>query len=362
MSVEPYDTQDGRRWRVRWRDPITGSNRSKGGFARRREAQEYDRKIAGLRLRNQLGLVAGGEQTLAGFIPDWLTHHARPRLAPATIESYAALWDKHLDPFLGGYPLRELSPAVIDQWQRDLLEAGVGPSSVAKSMSLLQGMLSHAVLRGRLEANPCREVRKAAAPVVRITRPCMPAQVEAIRALLRPRDAALVSALAYLGLRPQEALLLRTEDIGQRSVAVRSPKTAGRGRPERQLTRIPPQALTDLREWMMAGQVRDGLLFSRRDERPMGPSDYRNWRARVYMPAAGQVLKDKRPYLLRASFGSWLIHEGRTVVEVAEEMGNSPGIVLKHYARALAERDPDSTWTLAGEIANVRAGKRKLGT
>ena len=59
-----------------------------------------------------------------------------------------------------------------------------------------------------IAANPVRKVRRSR-PRPRPVRPVAQANVEALRARLAPRDAIVVSVLAYAGLRPQEMRGLR---------------------------------------------------------------------------------------------------------------------------------------------------------
>jgi integrase len=48
-------------------------------------------------------------------------------------------------------------------------------------------------------------------------------------------------------------------------------------------------------------------------------------------------LERSRPYDLRHSFVSLLIHEGRTVLEVAAQTGHAPTMTLSTYAHVIAE-------------------------
>ena len=69
--------------------------------------------------------------------------------------------------------------------------------------------------------------------------------------------------------------------------------------------------------------------------------DWRNWRRRVYRPTAEAVgLTGSRPYDLRHSFASLLIHEGVSVLEVARQVGNSPDVTLTTYAHVFEEFEP----------------------
>jgi integrase len=104
----------------------------------------------------------------------------------------------------------------------------------------------------------------------------------------------------------------------------------------------------DLAEWRLAcGRPDDdALVFPRKDGRVWTEEDWRNWRQRVFAPAATAVGLDAfRPYDLRHSFVSLLFAEGRTVVDVARQAGHSPAMALATYGHVIeelegAERQP----------------------
>src|SRR5262249_57030754 len=112
-------------------------------------------------------------------------------------------------PYLGQLKLAELTPEVIARWQAERIAAGAGRSSIHKTLTLLGGILQRAAESGRISRNPARLVRKVKRPQKKGVRPLAPVTVEALRAAASDRDAALISVLAYAGLRPQEALALR---------------------------------------------------------------------------------------------------------------------------------------------------------
>src|SRR5207302_2867232 len=63
-----------------------------------------------------------------------------------------------------------------------------------------------------------------------------------------------------------------------------------------------------------------------------------NWRRRTFAAAVEACdVHDARPYDLRHSFVSLLIHEGRNVVEVARQAGHSPKLALDTYAHVFDE-------------------------
>lgn len=76
----------------------------------------------------------------------------------------------------------------------------------------------------QLRPYPCRSVHKPSQRRERVVRPLPPERVELIRedllARRRPRNAVLISVLAYGSLRPGEALALVWGDIRERTILV----------------------------------------------------------------------------------------------------------------------------------------------
>jgi integrase len=105
-----------------------------------------------------------------------------------------------------------------------LEEAGVGEATVAKALAIVSGACRFAVLRGLIDANPVRDVRKPKPRRKRFVGALAPSWVERIRVELlaaeRFRDAVFVSTLAYAGLRPGETRALRWSDVRAGSLLV----------------------------------------------------------------------------------------------------------------------------------------------
>lgn len=230
--------------------------------------------------------------------------------------------------------------------------------STRKSLTLLGGILQRAVEAGRIQSNPQRLVRKAApAPKVEV-RPLAPATVERICATIRPRDRQVVYLLAYAGLRPQEARALRWGHVGERTLTVHAPKTRRHGTQARSVRQLAPLA-QDLREW----RLRCGRPG---DAEPVVPAPgggewtepgYERWLRRVWMPALEDVgLAYQRPYDLRHSFASLLLHEGRSVVYVARQLGHSTAVLLRTYGHVVEELDEAPRITAEDAILAARRG------
>ncbi|MEJ7791688.1 MAG: tyrosine-type recombinase/integrase [Gaiellaceae bacterium] len=85
-----------------------------------------------------------------------------------------------------------------------------------------------------------------------------------------------------------------------------------------------------------ATKPRTALIFPAQDGQPWSDSQFRNWRARVYVPTAERVgVVSPRPYDLRHGFASLLLREGVSPVEIAEELGHSLATLLAVYSHVI---------------------------
>ncbi|MEA2275768.1 MAG: hypothetical protein QOC78_728 [Solirubrobacteraceae bacterium] len=219
---------------MRWRQG--GRNRSKV-LGRKRDAEAFDAELIRRKRTGELAQLDAGKESLANFGEEWWRLYAEPNLARSTLQVYAVQWDAHVLPRLGSIPLRELTPDVINRFRLELDADGVGPASIRKTLTLLQGVLQRACEWGCVPSNPVVSVRKPPVGRARAVVPLAPETVEAIRDwLLRrrlARDATLVSVLAYAGLRPGEALALTWAHVRDRTLSSRARSRSVRSRAQR---------------------------------------------------------------------------------------------------------------------------------
>lgn len=331
---------------MRWRE--NDRHRSKS-FSRKADAERFAAQVRSVRELGGVLDLDRGKETVSEFIERWWREYALTHLADNTRESYGVIWEKHLRERIGGYRLRNVSPAVAHGIKSELLRAGVGRPTVRKGLALLSGMFRRAVEWGRIDANPFRDVGLPSAKRSRHVRPVAPVTVEAMRTQLlakgAERDAAMVSVLAYAGLRPEELRALRWSDVQERTILVERAaagstiKTTKTGK-LRSVRLLEPLA-EDLQRWREASPSKCGLVFPTSREGVWTDYDWRNWRNRVFRPLAEAVgLAESRPYDLRHSFVSLLIQEGVSALEVARQVGNSPAVTLDVYAHVIEEFDP----------------------
>ena len=354
------------KFEVRWRE--NGRHRSKS-FTVRSDAARFEAELQRAREVGRPLDLDRGRETLAEFVSVYWRRYAVSELSGKTRDDYRGLWERHIRNRLGGYRLRDVTPAVLDEFRSELRRAGAGDATVTKALTILSSLFRCAVTWDRVDVNPMREIRIPHAKRKRLVRPAAPSQVEGMRVALlaadRRRDAVLVATLAYAGLRPQEARALRWGDIGERTIRVEraaagtSIKATKTERPR--TVRLLSPLSEDLASLRGDGGL-DDLVFPRDDGSLMTDGDWRNWRKRVFGPVAGAVgIQGGRPYDLRHSFASLLVDQGASVVEVARQMGNAPSVTLDTYAHLFDERDtsvrvdPAAVIQAAREAVDVRA-------
>lgn len=344
MSVEKVSRKGGEVvWRVRWRDH-RGQNRSKV-LGRKADADAFDGEIKRRRRTGELAAMDGGRETLDEYVAEtWAKAHL-VHLAASTQVLYADTYDRHISPHLGSLQLRSIRPEMVAHWQAELVENEVGKETVKKSITLLGNILQRAAEGGRIASNPQRVVRKVRVPRSPEVSPLPPSKIEAMRSVANHRDATLFSVLAYAGLRPGEALALRWTHVQERTIVVNSEKTGAR----RSVRLLRPLAV-DLARWRAASSPDrpDAFVFPGHTGQRWSKAAYQSWRRRSFdaaAEAAGAV--GATPYSLRHSFCSLLLAEGRSVIEVARQMGHGANLTLTTYGHVIDE--------LAGERIDAEA-------
>lgn len=354
------------KWEVRWRE--NGRNRSKS-FTVKADAARFEMDVRRAREVGRPLDLDRGRETLAEFVGVFWRRYAMTALSEKTRSDYRGVWERHIRSPLGGYRLRDVTPAVVDGFRSELRLAGTGEATVAKALTLLSSMFRCAVTWDRVDVNPLREIRIPQAKRKRLVRPVAPARVEAMRVVLlaggRRADAVLITTLAYAGLRPQEARALRWGDVAERTIRVEraAAGTTIKATKTEELRTV--RLLSPLSEDLasLRGQsCADDLVFPARHGSLMSDGDWHNWRKRVFGPVAREVgIRGSRPYDLRHSFASLLIDQGASVVEVARQMGNASSVTLDTYAHLFDEVDtsgrvdPVAAIQVAREAVDVRA-------
>jgi integrase len=326
MSIERVTRSDGRTtYVVRWYDSGRGSTRRKRTFDRRRDAELFE---ASIRRAHQLGQLAseviGSNATLEEFLVEWCDTYAVTHLRPNTLLTYTTLLDRWIVPYLGRKRLREITRQTIDAYCAQLRLDGAGVPTVNRALGVLQGVFHRAVEWRRLAWNPVVGTRRLSHTRAATIDARTPETVEAIRLRLDPQNAALVSILAYEGLRPGEAYAL-----------VSSPSTSPRAGRSRARSSSPTRQAA-----ISAARTGAAASGSRRSSGPASPTS--------------------AAYDLRHTCATLLLYEGRTLNEVAEHLGHAdPGFTARTYAHVMRDATRRRRVPIAQAIRTARAAARR---
>lgn len=346
MSVEPIDRKSGRVWRVRWRDN-NGAQRSKV-LGRKADAIAYDAEIRKRKRTGDLEVYEAGEETLGAFAAgDWWRLYAEPHLAERTRDSYSKIWDRHVLPYLGAVPLRELRAPDIEEHLAGLRSIGVGAPTVHRVYLVLSSVLQRAFEWGRVPENPCRRVRSRAPKRERVVVPLTDEQIDQLRkACLTPRDGFIIGMMAYGGFRPSELCALTWADIGPDYIDV-TKATAPKGGIKDTKTHVDrrvkmtPKLIEVYDEYVHSDAIElthpHAPVITTRQGKPFKDSTWTTWHKDVWRPICEATGIKAVPYDLRHTFVSRLIAEGMNVVEVAKQAGNSPVTTLTVYSHLFDE-------------------------
>jgi integrase len=335
---------------------------------RKRDAEALQAEIVRRKRTGELEMLGTGKQTLAEFAEEWWRLYAVPNLAMRTRRSYAGLWDRHVLGRLGALRLQEIRPELIEQYRSELEAEGVGQPTIYRALALLQGVLQRAVEWRRIPQNPVRLVRKPHVRRLREVRPLPPTTVEQLRlaagaaTVHGDRDATLICVLAYAGLRPQEALALTWGDVRDRTLLIDKASDGqggvkGTKTGQSRTVRLLGPLAADLMRWrLVSGRPDDeALVFPNPDGAVWNDGAWQTWHRDGWTPACKAIgLTGVRPYDLRHSFVSLLIHEGRHVVDVARQAGHSPTMTLDVYRHVFEEFDPAARIPAEEQIRKAR--------
>jgi integrase len=375
MSIERAGRSDGRTvYVVRWYESGRGSARRKRTFDRRRDAELFE---ASLRRARQLGQLAseviGSNLLLEEFLVEWWDTYAVTHLRPNTLATYTTLLDNWIVPYLGRKRLREITRQTIDAYIARIRADGAGAPTVNRALGVLQGVFHRAVEWRRLGWNPVVGTRRISHTRSATIDARTPETVEAIRAHLGPQDAALVSVLAYEGLRPGEAYALTWSDVlddrsrRRKRLRIHAAISAGELSTTKSQRAREPELFAPVARELVALHLAQGrpagdqLVFP---DSAGGRLRRQNWRRRVWIPALEAArVPYFRSYDLRHTCATLLLYEGRTLNEVAEHLGHAdPGFTARTYTHVMRDASKRRRITINEAIrrARVAASRRPL--
>jgi integrase len=341
-TIESYDTANGRRYRVRYRQPNHKQTKRRG-FKTKRDAQEFASTVEVRKLEGAYVAPSLGRITVAEIAPIWLSRK-QSDVAKSNYRTLEIAWRVHVAPRWGSVRLSDIDLAEVELWIADLRRKR-GATTVIRSYGVLAGILDDAVKARRLRINPARGVEN------------LPRQTTKRRVYLTADDVArlasqskhpvLVLTLAYTGLRWGEAVALRVRDIDflRRRIAVRDNAVQigcehdvglTKSRKDRSVP-VPQFVLDELSE-QCRGRGMGDLVFGDGEHYLPRPKSSTGWFVAAVRKAQVQYIT---PHDLRHSCASLAISAGVNVLALARMLGHSSAKVTLDTYSDLFDADLD---------------------
>lgn len=374
MSIEPKTRADGKRvYRVRFVDHL--GKRACKTFDRKDHARAFEAEVRHARQLGELATLTKAKMPFSEFADEWMEDRrrraARGELAAKTLTLDKRIVYGHLTPRLATCSLSSFvaHPRIAADLQEALRTEGVGPDMTRKCLTTLKAMLRMAHERRYIPRDPLAALSVQTPKRSRRVQPFPVEAVERMRTHMLgvgdDRSALLVSLLAYCGLRPGEAIGLQWNRVTDGKLvidgAITGDELGATKTGNHRTVPVPRVVMQELRAWQMrTGGREGGFVFENCHSSHWREVDYRNWRRRTFRPAAAAAgYPNARPYDCRHSFVSALIHEGRSIIEVARLAGHSPTVALDTYGHvfetAASERTPVDDQIERARNANATA-------
>lgn len=322
------------------------------GKARDEVADELARALAhraeGIALDDQ-------NLTVREYLDSWLNGSVRGSVRQSTFDRYESAVRLHIKPALGRLKLKKLTPAHVQGFYQDRLDAGLSPASVNKLHAILHKALSQAMKWDLVPRN--------VAALVRAPRPA-PAEMRTLsaaetRRLLEAargdRIEALYMLAVHTGMRQGELLALKWQDVDLENATISIQRTITKSggrlllgetktKKSRRTVRLTETVVQTLHEHL-ARQMEDmqrlgdlyrdeGLVFASEVGTLINPS---NLRKRSF---ATLLKKARVPYIrfhdLRHTCATLLFSKGLHPKHVQELLGHANvSITLDTYSHAI---------------------------
>ena len=304
-----------------------GRDRRFGAFKNKTEARDFYEKA---KQEQKQGRFFPERYQCGGyvFVEELLTRRAETTTVknPATEKYYMTWWTERLK----GLRVNHVTPAVIEDAQRDLLAKQYASQTVVHYLKALRHVLNLAVRNGQLDRNPFARVQ-----LVKVkngkTRFLSPEEETRLLEKLGPIYGPWARLAILTGLRLGEQFRLRWADVDLDRGLITLPETkAGTV----QYVRLNDEAKGILRTRQIQQMNRHGASpFVYPSNTLATPLDQRNFYARIFRPAVVALhMEDVGWHTLRHTFASRLAMSGQTEGTIATLLRHSTNTLVRRYA------------------------------
>jgi integrase len=312
-------------------------------------------------------------ETVAEYGRYWARNVKSNHVKPSTASGYEWLFRKYVVPYLGRRKIADLNYKDITDWINNLLQSGLGPSTVNSARAVLGQICKQAVRQGILASSPVALTEKVRKQNGDKTQVCPAWTKDEVAEVLKAAEGSEMDLFIHLclllGLRHGEALGLKWDavDFEKRSIAIkytlkdeRRETETGRGvvrlalqdpKTKSSIRNLPisPKLFASFERHKMSQSVRkmqagdkwkeSGMVFTSEVGTGVYQANNRNF---YYRFLDAQGIRRIRIHDIRHTFGTIALESKAPIEAVSQAMGHSDiGITKKIYApdvRGLNER------------------------
>lgn len=321
-------------WKLTWRDPLSGRQRSKS-FPDEESARRFATTQEELAAREKILLKRARQKKRNQQIGNHLT-------IEELVEAYLAVQCQrmvtkegnryHLRPLLALFGKRKassLTPEDIRAFCEAQRLRGIAQSTVNRRVGILRAAYNWGVREGKLKESPLARLRLPQAKSRRIAPPT-PQELRALLDNAVPHVKRVVLLGLYTGARigPSELFRLQWSDVDLEAGMVRMPSAAKNQGPDGRDVPLRADITTLLRQW----KHEDDALGCPYVIHYRGEAVHRISHAWHKSLRAAKISRRLRPYDLRHAFATYALAGGADIASVAEIMAHSDvSMILRVY-------------------------------
>jgi integrase len=351
-----------KRWQARYPGPDGQLRNAPDTFETKTAAESYLVDVEADMRRGEWIDPDVGKVLLAEYAERWVKERD---LKPRSRQEYERHLRLHVAPTLGEKMLNEIQPSTIRTWRTELLDNGVGKSTVAKTYRILKAILTTAVDDELIRRNPCRI--KGAGQDTADERPTATLQqVFDIAAAIQPRYRLMVLLATFAQLRFGELLALKRRHLKLETMEIQIRKAIAELEDGTQFEDDPKSAAgkrwvslskglrgdidAHLVKYAQAGP--DGRLFvGARGGIPRRRNFNRIWKKAL---TDAKVTEDLHLHDLRHTGSTLSASSGASLRELMARIGHSSTRAAMIYQHATRDRDHAIAEALDALIVDAR--------
>lgn len=315
----------------------------KEGFKRERDAKLYERMF--------LDKASTAPTVIFDVVAENYMTDRAIHTRDSTLAQYKYLLKTHVMPCFKGKPINAITPNDIRDFQNELLQSGLSPSSVKLIRATLNGVIRHAMKYNNLEKNPLELVdipkaQKSGTAEKEMHFLTIDEFRKLISHMTHDRMKMLATLLFFSGLRIGEALALTAADIEENTLTVNKtlyyvngeyvihpPKTKAGYR----TVSIPPKLADMLTDYVKRMDITEP------NTRIFLKSDHNGLRRVLQIACSAAGLPAIRVHDLRHSHASLLIDMGFNPVAIRDRLGHENiNITLQTYSHLYPSKDKEA--------------------